>query len=147
MSEADAKWVCKTPDRCALAQTCVGGCGLYNWTGASVASSPVNAMEGRGLPIDPMKAAVTRAVLLCKDRRFQQWIGYTRDMGPGGLAEANTTAWLRKHCEIESRAEIATNPDAHERFLKLETSYRHATGQMAEVFRRCPRPHPRGAGR
>ena len=77
-------------------------------------------------PYDPMKAAVTRAVMLCRDRRFQQWIGYTRDMGPGGLAEANTKAWLLKHCEIESRAEIA-NPDAHERFLKLETSYRRAT--------------------
>lgn len=78
-------------------------------------------------PSDPMKAVVRRAVMLCKDERFRRWVFNGGDLGENMAAEQ-----VRAFCDVDSRAEIATNPDAHKRFLALEASYRQATGQMAE---------------
>lgn len=77
---------------------------------------------------DPMKAARTRAVLLCKDKRFQRWIGFEFAGDESRVADE-----LRYECGgITSRREIATDRAAYERFLALEARYKADTGQMAE---------------
>jgi hypothetical protein len=78
---------------------------------------------------DPMKAARTRAVLLCKDERFRRWLTPPRCMVPD---ESGARGIILDECGIKSRAEIATDRAAYERFLALEARYKADTGQMAE---------------
>lgn len=79
---------------------------------------------------DEMEKARQRAVLLCKDARFQDWIE-ANDRHVFGADENLATAWLRQACGVRSRSEIATNEAAYRAFLAIETSYRIDTGQMA----------------
>lgn len=71
--------------------------------------------------------AVTRAVMLCKDPMFQAWIDAT--------GEPTAKSKLILLCHINSRTEIATNPNAFAAFSQVEHEYREAIGQAAE-----PRP-------
>lgn len=74
---------------------------------------------------DNMQKAVVRAAMLCKEAKFQDYIA---------VASPEMAAnWMRRHLGVEHRSEIASNEDAYENFLHLETDYRLATGQMAEV--------------
>lgn len=79
----------------------------------------------------PGEKAVTRAALLCKDTRFQLWQG--RNRRPKYRTEEHAAQFIRFHCGIGSRAELATNPNALSRFLKLEAQYLADTNQIAEV--------------
>jgi hypothetical protein len=76
----------------------------------------------------------TRAVLLCKDERFQQWMinfpGVYVELGDG--YEAAAACALRMKLKLNSRSELATNKGAQERFLALEAQFRADTGQAAE---------------
>ena len=69
--------------------------------------------------------AVTRAVMLCDDPLFQNWI---RNIG----VEVSPRNFLLCECEIFGRGELAVNARALARFLKIERDYREATGQAAE---------------
>ena len=89
--------------------------------------------------LDEMEQARTRAVLLCKDEHFWNWIWRAH---PGGWAAAidatenNEEAaahWLCEWLEIKSRREIATNNRAFHGFLQTETTYKQAVGQLAEI--------------
>ena len=75
--------------------------------------------------------AVTRAVLLCEDEKFQDWSECWRMIGAGEEL-INTRDWLVCICQIRSRSELATNPDALQEFLRTEHLFREATGQTAE---------------
>jgi hypothetical protein len=63
----------------------------------------------------------TRAVMLCKDRKFQEWIC---GADPEEDMENEATYALKRETGIQSRAELATNPEARKRFLLLEAQYR-----------------------
>ena len=58
----------------------------------------------------------TRAVLLCKDKGFQELHGC---MDEGGAAY-----FVKYACRIKSRSELATNVEAQKRFLEIERQYR-----------------------
>lgn len=65
----------------------------------------------------------TRAVLLCKDKDFQEWIR-ARTNGTGEPSEGNAKFWLTSQLLITSRSELATNVEAQKVFLELERQYR-----------------------
>lgn len=56
-----------------------------------------------------------RAGFLCTLPEFQQWIDRKSEE-----AAAN---WLRSRCGVVSRAQITTNPDAHEAFKRIEDAF------------------------
>lgn len=78
--------------------------------------------------------ASTRAVLLCKDEAFQRW-ALNSDL-KGVTAETReylTSGWVKDTLGIKSRKDIASEVRAYGAFIALETEFRQATGQMAEV--------------
>ena len=77
--------------------------------------------------------AVTRAVMLCKDETFINWIWHPDWRGePTGMDEGNARDWLCEECHINSRAELATDQVAFDIFMGIVQDYREATGQAAE---------------
>ena len=85
---------------------------------------------------DQEKAAV-RAVLLCRDVRFQDWLyalspAYRRQRLSDAPAEECAALWMHGECGIASRREIATDYDAYGRFIALENRYKIAAGLAAE---------------
>jgi class 3 adenylate cyclase len=75
----------------------------------------------------------TRAVLLCKDERFQRWA--TRDIAGTQFLEPtedNARVVLCDMCEIVSRSELALSIPAQAKFRKLLDRYLRETGQAAE---------------
>jgi hypothetical protein len=71
----------------------------------------------------------TRAVMLCKDENFQEWAAQILNSNQN---EDVAIFLVRSTCGIRSRAELATDPIAQQKFLDLEAQYRAETGQMAE---------------
>jgi len=61
---------------------------------------------------------VQRAAILCNEQLFKNFI-----KEKFGKYDTPTEEVVRDICEIKSRAELATNPDARERFHSLLTSY------------------------
>lgn len=82
-----------------------------------------------------------RAVMLCKDERFQDW-AYTQASDKvlpstfkkygGRVLEPDVAGWLRTRLGIKSRAELATNLKAQVAFLNLEAQYKADVGLTAE---------------
>ena len=72
---------------------------------------------------DPGKRAVTRAVLLCKEKSFQEWLG------PNMSARDDAADWaakyVRTHCGIQSRSELSTNEEARKRFEVIEMEFKY----------------------
>lgn len=95
-------------------------------TGHSAGACPKYLAKARYAAMNDMEKAAVRAALLCKDERFQKWVGW-----PKGEVEGAAAA-VKRVCGIKSRREIATDYDAYGRFLALENRYKLATGQMAE---------------
>lgn len=73
---------------------------------------------------DVMERARQRAGMLPKDQKFRAWLRVT--------SEDDAAAYIRRACKIASRRDIASNPDAHERFLRVETDFMMFTGQLPE---------------
>ena len=71
----------------------------------------------------------SQAALLCQDERFQAWMRDQYDCIADGATAADL---LREWCAIDSRAELATDMEAADRFLLLVARYRQETGQTAE---------------
>lgn len=74
---------------------------------------------------DDMEKAVVRAAMLCSDQRYLDWRFCSN---PAQAAED-----MRAALNIRSRSEIADNERVYKLFIALETKFRLATGQMAEV--------------
>jgi hypothetical protein len=64
----------------------------------------------------------TRAVMLCKERAFQEWIG------AGTLTEKEAAGQLCGYLGIISRKVLATDAEAQKQFLLLEAQYRAEVG-------------------
>jgi hypothetical protein len=71
----------------------------------------------------------TRAVLLCKDRRFQEWLC---GADPEEDMEAETAEALRRELELDSRSELALSIPAQAKFRELLDRYLRETGHLAE---------------
>lgn len=67
--------------------------------------------------------AVVRAALLARDPRFQVYAKVTN--------ETEAANFIRNRCVIESRREIATNADALDWFLTMETDFHQFAGLEA----------------
>jgi hypothetical protein len=78
----------------------------------------------------------TQAVMLCEDERFHSWYfgawpATIEDLKRRSPKE-RVADYIRQYCGIASRAELATNPEAQQKFRDLIAQYRAETGQMAE---------------
>ncbi len=74
----------------------------------------------------PGAQAVARSAILCGEPAFQDWL-VDQDGGvrPEGVdPEYYAAELLRLHCEVGSRAEIATNEEALTAYLDVEHRYR-----------------------
>lgn len=65
---------------------------------------------------DPGNQAVTRAGILCTDPAFHAWLGATDDDGAAQM--------VRDYCGVDSRRKIASNVEALDKFLKLESDFK-----------------------
>ena len=79
-----------------------------------------------------MEQARDRSVFLAKDPKFRVWVerGFLSPYPIRG--EADAARFIRDRCGVDSRAEIATDPDAYREFIEMETAYKIDTGQFAE---------------
>ena len=66
-----------------------------------------------------------RAVMLCKDVQFQNWLGMD-------LTEEDAANWLRSKLGIASRSELVVNEAAQQAFLQIENTYKVDVGLIAE---------------
>jgi hypothetical protein len=73
----------------------------------------------------PAERAVIRAAILCSEPRFRIW------MAGEDISTTAAAQMLREACGVESRADIGKDPDALDRFVKLETEYLIEIGAMA----------------
>lgn len=80
-------------------------------------------------PNDVMVKARTRAIMLCNDERFANWVARKAGIPESAI---NTANFIRNRIG-GSRSLIASNRDAYEKFITLETEFKQATGQMAEA--------------
>jgi hypothetical protein len=78
-----------------------------------------------GEPKSPAERAVIRAAILCSEPRFRVW------MAGEDIGASQTAAMLREACGVESRADIAKDAGALNKFLALETEYLIEIGAMA----------------
>ena len=58
---------------------------------------------------------VMQAGILCNDPKFQEFCGYDNDI--------DTASYVRKHCGIGSRSELATNESGQTRWGELRSEY------------------------
>jgi hypothetical protein len=80
----------------------------------------------------PGEQAVTRAALLAKDARFQEWVSLWRDEGTVG-DEIEAVQFIRDRCFYgASRTLIADDPDCLAKFLALEVDYKIHIGALPE---------------
>lgn len=78
---------------------------------------------------DAMEQAAIRAVLLCKDLKFQLWA--SKQIEPGSDS-TDVADWLRRRLGIKSRNEISMKDGVYLAFLRLETDFKMAAGLIAE---------------
>jgi hypothetical protein len=82
-----------------------------------------------------MQQALVRAATLPRDERFRAWVGYARSGSSEAPAatEHGAIEYIRETCcEGGSRAQIAEDQAAFERFLGMEHDYLVAIGAAAE---------------
>ena len=75
-------------------------------------------------PNEEGKRAVTRAVMLCKDDKFWQFLVEIGERGTDKSPEEAARAYLCERLGISSRSEIKDNLDAQERLEGLMQQYR-----------------------
>jgi len=83
------------------------------------------SIPATGATKSPGERAVIRAAILCSEPRFRIW------MAGEDISTNEAAAMLREACGVESRANIAKDPAALDRFMKLETEYLIEIGAMA----------------
>ena len=71
-----------------------------------------------------------RSIFLPRDPKFIPW---ANERSPYRIHnELDAVRFIRDRCGVDSRAEIATDPDAYREFIEMETAYKIDTGQFAE---------------
>jgi hypothetical protein len=79
------------------------------------------------------KQAVARAGALAADERFQEWLELTgRTLQ---RSEDIAARYIRECCGVQSRSEIADDPEALESFMAIETSFQVWRGGYVEIER------------
>lgn len=81
-----------------------------------------------------------QAAIRCGEPSFQEWCGFGPHVrfSDGAIPTERERAdgaasRVRQDCDVESRSELDTNPEAAARWRALETQYLRDTGQMAEA--------------
>lgn len=83
--------------------------------------------DAEPLPHDEPKSnsegekARMRAGMLAKNPKFQEWLSVTNRAKSRN--ELDAADYIRKWCNIHSRSELATNPEALSKYKILETTY------------------------
>lgn len=90
---------------------------------SATASAAVKAM------VDDGKRAVQRAGILSNDPAFIVWGGWQGYPHSGHLVAAQ---FIRTRCQVESRADLATNAQARKRFWEMVADYEQATGRIPQ---------------
>jgi len=71
-----------------------------------------------------------RSIFLPRDPKFIPW---ANERSPYRIHnELDAVRFIRDRCGVDSRAEIATDPDAYREFIEMETAYKIDTEQFAE---------------
>lgn len=98
---------------------------LRDWVGARYVVAMVRTNDDGTVVTTPemqkAKKVVTMSAMLCGNQEFQVWLlnnGMADDVG-----EDHAAAALRKYLNITSRADLKTNKDAREKFLKLVDTF------------------------
>lgn len=98
---------------------------LRDWVGARYVVAMVRTNDDGTVVTSPealrAKKVVTMSAMLCAQQEFQIWMlnnGYADDVG-----EDHAAAGLRKILGITSRADLKTNKDAREKFLKIVNTF------------------------
>lgn len=97
---------------------------LLKQSPTSVKPSPSQGAAAGGAEKTAGQRAVTRAALLCKDEKFQGWLGV--------VGEEAANKELKHLCRVGSKRELATDDSALKTFIAYETQYKMDTGQFAE---------------
>ena len=70
-----------------------------------------------------VEQAVTRAAMLVKDKEYWAWVGcYNED---------DADKFMKWSCQIRSKADINSDPEAYRRFIAHELEYRHSREKPA----------------
>ena len=64
-----------------------------------------------------------QAGILCNDPRFQEFAALRCGFQNVAFTFPATTKYLRDACQIDSRTELATTPEAAEKFNRLRTEF------------------------
>lgn len=75
-----------------------------------------------------------RAGILATDPAFREFVACQLDV-PGPVTPEAAAQFIRQRCNIASRRDLATNPDAAAAFERLRTDFDAARGRIA-----APRP-------
>ena len=76
-----------------------------------------------------VNAMIQQAGMLCRSKRFQSWIHDYLRVDPeerdvwGESEEEHTARLLRQTCQIESRSELRSNPDAKRTFEEIYAAF------------------------
>jgi hypothetical protein len=101
---------------------------LRDWVGSRYMVAMVK-MDDEDKPIEPPevaegKKAVQMAGTLCKEEKFQRWLGEGLDMSEDEAAEA-----LCEIVGISSRSELKTNAAARKHFLEIVGGFKRGMGR------------------
>jgi hypothetical protein len=78
-----------------------------------------------------MEQARDRSIFLANHPKFIAWAnGVCKSYNI--IDHTDAAIFIRERCGVDSRAEIAIDPDAYREFIKMETEYKIDTGQFAE---------------
>lgn len=100
---------------------------LFNHPVGSRYQTVMVQMDDEGQPVVPKsrsegERAVTSAVMLSKDAKFQQWLferGYLGEHAAGSTPEECSAEGICTYCGILSRSELKTNATARAKFNDL----------------------------
>lgn len=74
----------------------------------------------------------TQAGILCNEEQFRTFAA-TKEIGEGARFGVSAAAeFIRRSCNIKSRADLATDTTAADKFAKLRTEYDAWRGRIAQ---------------
>ena len=94
-------------------------------------------LKGEGNPEEMSDGdrAVKMAGMLCREVPFRAWLMSDRGVGdPIGneiCTEDEASTWLKRECGIQSRRELADNPDARQKLYRIKDLFKMARAKGA----------------
>jgi hypothetical protein len=109
---------------------------LERTPGRTTGSGRGKGTPGEKSPGNPLEVAqqnvVASAGILCRDKRFQDWVGYRRLVAKSGstpvtvwpqASEVEAVEWLLEQCGVKSRVALKTNEVARANFFGVRKSF------------------------